>query len=133
MIDLTPYLRAPYLDAGRTMEGLDCWGLMLLVRAELGMAPLPSLLDTTRHTVLAMGRQYRSISETLESCSPEPGAIAAVFRASAFVHVGVCVEVDGRLGVLETNEATGPRWMPVSRFLDSYYRVIFYRDRNLSE
>lgn len=133
MIDIEKYLLVPYEDSGRTMAGLDCWGQMLLIRAELECADLPALTAVTRHTVQAMGSEYRSISGRLEACDPEQGAIAAVFKGKAFVHVGVVVEIDGRLGVLETNEATGPRWMRVPQFLDTYYKVIFYRDRNLSE
>jgi hypothetical protein len=134
MIDIEKYLLVSYLDGGRSMAGHDCWGQMLAVREELGCRPLPSLSGVTRHTVQAMGSEYRSISGTLEACEPEAGAIAAVFKGKAFVHVGVVVDIDGRLGVLETNQATGPRWMRVPQFLDIYYKVIFYRDhRSLPE
>lgn len=133
MINIEKYLLVPYLDAGRTAKGYDCWGQMLAVRAELGCRPLPTLDSVTRHTVQAMGSEYRSVSATLEPCEPEVGSIAAVFKGRAFVHVGVVVDIDGRLGVLETNQATGPRWMRVPQFLDTYYKVIFYRDRNLPQ
>jgi len=134
MIDIEKYLRVPYVDEGRSGAALDCWGLMLAVRAELGCAPLPSLTGVTRHTVHAMGHEYQAISSMLEQCEPEAGAIAAVFKGKAFVHVGVVVEIDGRLGVLETNQATGPRWMRVPQFLDTYYKVLFYRDhRDISK
>lgn len=133
MIDVEKYLRAPYLDGGRTFDGLDCWGSLLLVRAELGCRPLPSLGGVTRHTVRTMGSRYSEVSSGLEVCEPEPGAIAAVFRGALFVHVGVVVEIDGRLAVLETNPASGARWLRVPEFLSFYYKVIFYRDSNLPE
>lgn len=128
MIDVEKYLTCPYLDAGRSLAGLDCWGQLLLVRAELGCQPLPSLGGVTRHTVRTMGSQYAEVSNGLEVCEPEVGAIAAVFRGALFVHVGIVIEIDGILAVLETNPASGARWLRVPEFLSFYYKVIFYRD-----
>ena len=134
MIDVAAYLRVPYVDGGRSMAGHDCWGQLLLLRAELGCAPLPSLGGVTRGTPLAMCSQYADVSAALEQCEPEVGAIAAVFRGRAFVHCGVVIEIDGRLAVIETNPGSGPRWLHVRRFLDQYARVIFYRDdKNISQ
>jgi hypothetical protein len=128
MIDVNKYLACPYLDGGRTSAGLDCWGQLLLVRAELGCRPLPSLGGVTRHTIRTMGSRYTEVSNGLQVCQPEPGAIAAVFRGALFVHVGVVVDIEGRLAVLETNPASGARWLRVPEFLSLYYKVIFYRD-----
>lgn len=133
MIDIEKYLTVPYVDGGRSMAGGDCWFFAMSVRQELGCQPLPALETVTRHTPHAMGHNYTSVSALLEPCDPEVGAIAAVFKGRAFVHVGVVVEIDGRLAVLETNQGSGPRWMRLPQFLDFYFKVIFYCDRNLSE
>lgn len=133
MIDIHALLTVPYLDRGRTMEGLDCWGQLLLVRRAMGLPELPSIGPVSRAEPLEMQHQYRRVQATLEACLPQPGAIAAVFRGTAFVHVGVVVEIDGRLAVLETNQGSGPRWKSVADFVDTYYKVIFYRDKSLPE
>lgn len=127
------YLRVPYLDQGRTLEGLDCWGLVLGIRRDLGFSDLPEIGAVTRHTVQEMQHQFKEVSYTLEKGDPVPGALAAVFRARVFVHVGLVVEIEGRLAVIETNPKTGVRWMFLERFLDVYYKVAFYSDRSLPE
>ena len=130
---LEKYLPVPYLDEGRTMKGLDCWGLVLALRDELDFPRLPDIGSVTRHTVQEMQHQFKAVSYTLERVErPSVGSIAAVFRASVFIHVGLVVEIDGRLAVIETNEKTGVRWMYLERFLSVYYKVAFYRDRSFS-
>lgn len=127
MINIDELLKVPYLDGGRDAQGLDCWGLVLAGREAMG---LPELLDrdaVTRHTVQAMQQQYKAIAYGLEVGPPVVGALAAVFRAKVFVHVGLVIEIDGRLAVIETNPKTGVRWMFLERFLDVYYKVVFYR------
>lgn len=135
MIDVEKYLFAPYVKSGRELAGFDCWGLVLLVRAELGLPVLDGSAEANRDNPLAMQRLYRSlISNPLEECDTlSPGRIAAVFRAGVMVHVAVAIEIDGRMALLETNPGSGVRWMFLDRFLQTYYKVAFYRDRNLSE
>lgn len=133
-LDIEKYLAVPYVDGGRTMAGGDCWFLTCAVREEMGLPGLPSLGGTTRHTPLAMAHEYERVSAGLEVCEPCEGAIAAVFRGKLMIHVGVVVTIDGRLAVLETNPASGPRWMWTHDFIQRYFKVIFYRDhQSLSE
>jgi ABC-type bacteriocin/lantibiotic exporter with double-glycine peptidase domain len=61
--------------------------------------------------------------------APVPGAIATVWRGRLCTHVAVVVEIDNRLGVLETNPSTGPRWLSVADFERNYMKVIYYHDR----
>lgn len=133
MIYVNDLLSVPYLDRGRTMDGLDCWGQLLLVRKHLGMPSLPDIGPVSRAEPIAMQREYGKVSSTLTEGPPCLGAIAAVFRGTLFVHVGVVLEIEGRLAVLETNEGSGPRWMRVQDFVDTYYKVIFYNDQSVSE
>lgn len=63
----------------------------------------------------------------MEVCLPEVGAIAAVFRGGLCLHVGVVVEADGRLKVLDTNPG-GARIRTVREFESDFPRVVFYRD-----
>ena len=133
MIDIHRLLAVPYRDRGRTLEGLDCWGQLLQVRRELGLPDLADIGPVSRAEPLEMQRQYARVSATLSPGKPCIGAIAAVFRGTLFVHVGVVLEIDGRLAVLETNEGSGPRWKRIPDFVDTYYKVIFYRDQSLPE
>jgi len=130
---MNQYLRVPYVDGGRTMAGLDCWGLALRVRADLGLPELPADPAAIRGNGSAIAAQFWSISESMDRGEPAPGALAAVFKGSLFVHVGVVVQADGRLWVMETNPDVGFMMRRVSDFIAAYYKVIFYNDRNLPE
>lgn len=134
-IDVEKYLFTPYVKGGRGLNGFDCWGLVLLIREELGLPTLDGSTDANKDNPLAMQRLYRSLTEgPLETHTKlEPGSIAAVFRAGVLVHVAVALQIDGRIALLETNPGAGVRWMHLDRFLQTYYKVAFYRDRSLSE
>lgn len=133
MIDIEKYLFVPYVKAGRTLNGFDCWGLTLLIREALGLPVLDGALDANKDNPLAMQRLFRDLTAGPLEQVPElrPGHIAAVFRAQVLVHVAVAIEIDGRMALLETNPGSGVRWMYVDRFLQTYYKVAFYRDRNI--
>jgi hypothetical protein len=135
MINVEDYLFQPYVKGGRELYGFDCWGLVLLVRAELGLPVLAGPRDANRDNPIAMQRLYRKVTEqALEPCQDlRPGDVAAVFKARVMVHVAVAVEIDGRMALLETNPGSGVRWMYLDRFLQTYYKVVFYRDRNLPQ
>lgn len=133
MINIHQILAVPYVDRGRTLEGMDCWGQLLWARDAMGLPPLPDIGPVSRAEPIEMQRQYARVSATLAPGEPCVGAVAAVFRGTLFVHVGVVLEIDGRLAVLETNEGSGPRWKRVPDFVDTYYKVIFYRDQSLPE
>lgn len=45
MIDLRPFQRIPFVDKGRSFEGVDCWGLVWLIYRELWGVELPDYLD----------------------------------------------------------------------------------------
>ena len=124
-------LEAPYVKGGRTSEGLDCWGLALLVRERLG---LPALADDPLAVTgngPEIAGQFAAVSSGLEVGEPVIGALAAVFKKSLFVHVGVVVGADGRLWVLEANPGACPSMRRVEDFNAAHYKVIYYADRNL--
>lgn len=135
MIDVEKYLFTPYVKGGRERAGFDCWGLVLLVREELGLPALDGPSSANKDNPIAMQRLYRSITsgplEERERLSP--GDVAAVFKSGVMVHVAVAIEIDGRIALIETNPGSGVRWMYLDRFLQTYYKVIFYGDRSLSK
>ncbi|HGE2088530.1 TPA: hypothetical protein ACGJXC_006840, partial [Pseudomonas aeruginosa] len=55
----------------------------------------------------------------------------AAYRGRLLDHVGLLVEVDGRLQVLEINPGSGMSLTPLKKFSDKYSKVVFYCDRNL--
>lgn len=130
MIEL---IGVPYLDEGRTLAGADCWGLAMLARAALGLPDIPLAAGVTRSTVMGMQQEFRRISAGLAPGIVRPGALAAVFKGAAFVHVGVVIEADGRLWVLETNPGVGSCMRRMADFNAAYYNVVYYADRDIPE
>lgn len=132
-VDIDSYLLTPYKDGGRERGALDCWGLALCVREDMGLPPLPSVGAYNRSTPVGMAKGFIEVTSQMQEGSPRPGALAAVFKGRSFVHVGVVISVDGKLAVLETNPAGGARWLYLKRFMQQYFKVIFYCDKNLPE
>ena len=128
MMDL---MQAPYRDGGRTLDGIDCWGVVLEVRRRMGLPELPSIGDTVRTDTKAATRYYESISAAMVPGAPRAGAIAAVLRGGLFVHAGVVVEADGRTWVMDTNPGHLPTMHTLADFLAAHFKVTFYHDRDL--
>lgn len=131
------YLTAIYEDGGRELPRIDCWGLTILARQELFGLPMLSSFGEVRHTnQRAFQRAYREqVAAALEECQPFPGAIAAAMHGDLCVHVGLVIEREGRLQVLEINPVSNARVTRLSEFRsrDIFTKVIFYRDRILRE
>lgn len=130
---MNKYFSVPYVEGGRDLNGLDCWGLALAIRSDLGLPPLADDPLAIKGNGQAIARQFQEVAAGLERDSIKPGALAAVFKGPLFVHVGVVVEADDRLWVAETNPGVGPCMRPVADFVRAYYKVVFYCDRNLPE
>lgn len=131
------YLTATYEDGGRALPCIDCWGLTILARHEMFGLPMLSSFGEVRHSnPRAFQRAYHSqVQAALEECRPFPGAIAAALHGDLCVHVGLVVEREGRLQVLEINPGTQARIVRLQDFRDRdiFTKVIFYRDRILRE
>ncbi|WP_223448496.1 hypothetical protein [Pseudomonas sp. BF-R-19] len=127
MSPLSKYQSAPYKDGARGPLAYDCYGLVIAVRHEVfGLPLLPSLGGVGRGRLRENTRAYLELKTGMEECSPEPGAIAAVFAGELMAHVGVVVHLDGQLKVLDTNPG-GPRIRPVRDFESCFQRVVYYR------
>ncbi|WP_417585570.1 hypothetical protein [Pelagibacterium sp.] len=134
---LDAYRDVRYRDGarGEVVDGVvehDCWSLARTVRHEVYGKPLLPSWGHVRNTMpREFARAHEAVSsECLEECAPEVGAVAAVFRARLVTHVGVVVEVDGRLAVLDIRGDGLPvRWQWVADFESRYLRVIYYRDK----
>lgn len=131
---LQHYLAAQYEDGARGPDRYDCWGLVREVRhLHCGCRLLPSWGHVRNTMPREFTRAYREVAATMEQCPPEAGAVATVYRGALMLHVGVVIDVGGRLAVLEISQHTGARWRRVADFEAAYQRVAYYRDRNLSE
>ena len=134
-MSLHRYLNTEYVRGGRTYPQLDCWGLVRLARSELfGRDKLPELADTRPCDFRRITHAVDSVSTIggMSTCLARPGAIATAWRASLCVHVGLCVFVDGRLRVLETDTPHGACLTSISNFTSRYTRVLFYDDKDIS-
>ena len=70
-----------------------------------------------------------TIASSLKECDLQIGAIAACYRVSLCVHVGIVIEIDGKLHIAEIGSKTGFRIISVERFEASYTKVRYYIDK----
>ena len=130
---LEKYLSASYEDGGRGPARLDCWGLARLVRHEVYGLPLLPSWGYVRNTMPKdFTRAANDVVGGMESCAPEVGAIASVWRGQLCIHVAVIVEVAGRLHGMEM-KPSGATILPLRKFQDQYLTVSYHRDRTLPE
>ena len=123
------YLRIPYVEGGRDESGMDCWAMARAVRHEVYHLPLlPSHSEVAPADKAAMTAVAQDIIDCtgLKECTAQEGAIAAAWAGRRCVHVGIVVQADGRLWILETDEPTGPCLTPVRVFENRYTRVTYY-------
>lgn len=126
------FLKTRYLRGGRGPVEYDCYGLVRHARTELfGRSLLPLLSDVLPGDARAITNAHAQVyaSGEFRESPVRPGAIAEGWVASLCVHVGIVVEVDGRLMVLETDEPTGPCLTPINRFKTRFTRVLFFDDQ----
>ncbi|MDH1548597.1 hypothetical protein [Pseudomonas juntendi] len=127
------FMRAPYREGARGPIAFDCWGLCRAIRHELfGLDLLPSLGGVGKDKIRANTKAYRVLRKAMEECNPEPGAIAAVLRGEALLHVGTVLLSEGRLKVLDTNPG-GACLRTTGEFEAAHPKVVYYRDRVLPE
>lgn len=126
-------MNAPYIEGARGPFAYDCWGLCRAIRHDMfGLDWLPSLGAVGKGKVRENTKAYRELRKLMEECQPEPGAIAAVLRGEALLHVGTVLLSGGRLKVLDTNPG-GACLRTTGEFEAAHPKVVYYRDRVLSE
>ena len=109
----------------------NCWSLVRELRVELfGFPLLPLYGGINADDKRSLSKAAKeTISSHLKECGLQLGAIAACYRVSLCVHVGIVVEVDGRLSIAEIGSKTGFRIQSVERFEASYTKVRYYIDK----
>ena len=110
------YIGVPFVDGGRDIDGLDCWGLVRLIYANELDVVLPSYGEISAADLI---RVARSIGAGQEGWTPvdEPQAFDVVvmrfYGRSWTGHVGIMV--DGK-SMIHTEKATDVACVPVNHF-----------------
>lgn len=128
---LDELLKTRYVKHGREAPDLDCWGLVRLARVHLfGRDWLPSYSDVDPADKSGLTEATAEVQQQggFIQTEAKSGTIAAAWRGRLCVHVGLVVETDGRLWILETDEVTGPTLTALRVFESRYTKVIYYDD-----
>jgi hypothetical protein len=127
MIDPRKYVeQVKWEKGGRAWPNLDCYGIVIAVRADLGLEQWPAWDGVTKDGD-GLDRAGREFTSARERCEPEEGALACCYTASLMTHVGVVVNTAAGLCVMECNPNTGVTCMPVRRFVRRFVRVEFFK------
>lgn len=112
---------------------LNCWGLARMARHCLyGLPVLPHFNISADDKKALTAASLDVIASHLEEIEhPEKGALVGAWRNRVCVHVGLVVEVEGRLAILDIDEKTGAKWQRVNDFKAFYPKVTYYRDKNI--
>lgn len=87
------YLGIPYRDHGRDLDGIDCWGLVLLFYADHGVQ-LDALPGVWRHDPELADRITREAVNWTRVESPRYGDVVVFRIAGRPRHVGVMLDQD---------------------------------------
>ena len=124
---LDDFRQIPYMDGGRTVFGLDCWGMARMALVELfGKPLLPAYGEIPANSKASLTRSWSTESEKHPVVAPRPGSLAAAWRGRLCLHFGLVVSVDGRSMILETREETGPQLTSIRRFEARYTKVVYH-------
>lgn len=133
MINFRKYRQWVYEDGARGPVRIDCWGLVREVRHDMGYAWLPSFGECRHTDPKGFTRAYEQQAQEMVTGPAVEGSIAAAFRGRICVHVGIVVDIDARLSVLDINPGRGVGVEPLADFEARYAEVLYYRDKNLPE
>lgn len=126
MIDTEKYLAGRYVEGGRVWPEIDCYGLILIVRDDLGLPEWP-IFDGVTKRENGLHRLGTKLARQVERCEPCHGAVAACYASGLMSHVAIVVETPHGLAVLECNPGTNVTAVPLRRFMRRFVRVEFYR------
>lgn len=126
MIDVNQYLGAKWVEGGRVWPEIDCYGIVLKVREDLGLPQWPAWDGVTKRNH-GLHREGTSFARSVTRCEPEEGAVAACYEGGLMTHVGIVINTPAGLEVIECNPRTRVTCMPLRRFVRRFIRVEFYK------
>lgn len=129
MMNLQDFRNTTYKEGARGPKEYDCWGLVRDARIHLfGKEPLPMLGDVKPKQLRSITLEAKNLPALLgySETHIKPGAIALAYLGALCAHVGIVVEVDGSLKILETDAPTGAILTSANAFSRKYTKVIYY-------
>lgn len=124
---LDRYRTCRWVSNGMQYPLLNCWGLVRLARREL--FGLPWLPETTCEAMdkPAVTATAHQILAGMVRSPAAPAAVAFCWRGQLCLHVGLVIEADGRLQVMDIDQGRGMRLTPLREFERRYQRVEYYQ------
>lgn len=117
MFTLNELMMVPYVDHGRDLSGLDCWGFVRLVRHHYHHLPmLSSFGSVSPDDKSGMTKGYDQVVDGFCQTKPINGAIACHFAGDTLVHVGVVIEENGLKVAHTGRKMKKPRLVRFSEF-----------------
>ena len=90
------YVGIPFINRGRTRDGLDCWGLVRLIYEQERQIILPSYLDLYQHTqqqkTITQAIAVHKTDEWREVENPKEFDVMLLKMAGYPMHVAVCTK-----------------------------------------
>lgn len=121
------YIGIPFVDGGRDISGVDCWGLVRLVYSEVLNIDLPSYGEISAQKLLAISKAISKGQESwVEPDTPEPldGVLMRhSSRTSLIGHMGILAD---RANVLHIEESTASCVVPLNHY-SVRFRVAGFR------
>ena len=111
----------PFVEKGRTMEGWDCWGLVVCAYRHVMNIELPSFDNDYFST-----RSYRTLMrlfgdgmEFVKPCPCRVGAVTLIYRRGHSIHCGI---VAPQQMILHSEEFVGTVQQPFGEFrIEGFY------------
>jgi hypothetical protein len=120
---LNRYIGSPYVYGGRTIDGMDCYGLLVLIFKERYSIDLP---DWFGDEIDLKGRSGQ-IADVVcsgrwtEMEDPDDGDIAVCFRTKLAFHIGLYFAG----GVIHCSDALGVVYQRRHDFEADYVKVVY--------
>lgn len=118
------FLKCEYLEGGREYPLYDCYGIVIAVREYLGLSELPPYSEIRKGK--GMDDAVAAEIPNYKTCAPQVGAIAVCWHGPMARHIGIVVELDGTLRVLDINPRKNVTLQTLPVFERRFRRVEYY-------
>lgn len=125
MFDIDKYRSVTWQMGGRVWPVLDCYGVVHEVRRDLRLPEWPLFEGVIREGDTMM-RTFAEFSSRVQRTAAKEGAVAACYSGGVVDHLGVVVNIEGALHVLESNPHRNVTILPLARFERLYSSVEYY-------
>jgi hypothetical protein len=127
------YVGIPFVDGGRSREGVDCWGLVRLVyETECGIL-LPTYGEISAEDLSKVAHEVATESNHEPwhpVTKPQLFDVAVMHRRTAPIHVGVVAALSP-VRLLHVERATLTVFLEITHPTIKFRHAIYYRHRNM--